>query len=339
METTKDVLKVLGFTTLVMVVICGIMLGCTIGINPNEPVNDSIEQTEESSPLEIETTVENGIRLTAGVAVQSDNVITQSLRAIISPDSAPNQAVDWSVFWAEGATLGESDISEYITVVPTSDGALTAIVTCKQSFRDNVAYVKVVTRDGGFEALCRITYVGYPTVINIDTSSLLKDSEVNAFQYLISSNGATLSINLDNAFGDVQDSLYDDIALTVVGYGRINVADVRSTVSAGTTISNEKTLALDDIKDSIFSATYENRQLVITVNKLVENYYESIVGNSSGSLFYGKFQSYAAHSTGSAGVTPYFKATLKLGTLTKEICFRFVSGVSSVSLSSSELVF
>ena len=71
-----------------------------------------------------------------------------SLTATITPDDATNKAVDWTIAfvnpesaWAEGKT-----VTDYVTVTPTSDGALTANVECLQAFGEQVR-VTVTSRD------------------------------------------------------------------------------------------------------------------------------------------------------------------------------------------------
>ena len=92
----------------------------------------------------------NGISPMAETAYQ--------LTATITPANATNKAVDWTVTWVGGrehdggSSEGSSDWSEgktvtdYVTVTPTSDGALTANVECLQAFGEQVR-VTVTSRD------------------------------------------------------------------------------------------------------------------------------------------------------------------------------------------------
>ena len=70
------------------------------------------------------------------------------LTATITPAEAINKEVDWSVgfenpasIWAQGKT-----VTDYVTITPTADGALTANVTCLQAFGEKID-IKVVCRD------------------------------------------------------------------------------------------------------------------------------------------------------------------------------------------------
>lgn len=70
------------------------------------------------------------------------------LTATITPENATNKAVDWTIAfvnpsseWASGKT-----VTDYVTVTPTSDGALTANVECVKDFGEQVR-VTVISRD------------------------------------------------------------------------------------------------------------------------------------------------------------------------------------------------
>lgn len=49
--------------------------------------------------------------------------VTKQITATITPSTATNKAVDWSIAWVGDES---EDISDYLTVTPTSNGALTA---------------------------------------------------------------------------------------------------------------------------------------------------------------------------------------------------------------------
>ena len=84
-----------------------------------------------------------------------------TLTATITPDNADDKTVDWSVAfvnpaseWATGKT-----VTDYVTVTPTSNGALTATVECLQAFGEQVV-VTVASRDNeGVTATCTVDYV------------------------------------------------------------------------------------------------------------------------------------------------------------------------------------
>lgn len=64
----------------------------------------------------------------------------QQLTATITPENADNKAVDWSIAWVNPSSSWASGktVTDYVTVTPTSDGALTANVSCLQAFGEQV---------------------------------------------------------------------------------------------------------------------------------------------------------------------------------------------------------
>lgn len=91
-----------------------------------------------------------------------------TLTATITPASAVDKTVDWSVAfvnpdseWATGKT-----VTDYVTVTPEADGALTATVECLQAFGERIT-VTVTSRDMetvSADCVCnyvkRVTFLG-----------------------------------------------------------------------------------------------------------------------------------------------------------------------------------
>ena len=93
-----------------------------------------------------------------GVSALAETAYT--LTATITPENASNKAVDWSVEfvdagaeWATGKT-----VTDYVTVTPTSDGALTATVENLKDFGAQIR-VKATSRDNtSISAGCTVDY-------------------------------------------------------------------------------------------------------------------------------------------------------------------------------------
>ena len=114
------------------------------------------EQTQEGGAIITEGD-SNGIQLKSmkiapenydeyGISPMADTAY--QLTATITPANATNKAVDWTIAfvnpssaWASGKT-----VTDYVTVTPTSNGALTANVECLQAFGEQVR-VTVTSRD------------------------------------------------------------------------------------------------------------------------------------------------------------------------------------------------
>lgn len=102
-----------------------------------------------------------GVRALAATAPVAETVTSVTLKATITPENADDKAVDWWAAWKNPASdwaIGK-DVSEYMTVTPQTDGALTATVSCKKAFGEQIK-IKVVSRDNpAVSAECVCDYV------------------------------------------------------------------------------------------------------------------------------------------------------------------------------------
>lgn len=119
---------------------------------PNSP-EDNTTKGEAS----IENGESAGIRLMAmkipvaeyktyGVSVQAETAYT--VTATVYPADAANQKVDWSVSFANASSTWASGkkVTDYVTVTPSADGALTAVVQNVAAFGEQIV-VKTTSRD------------------------------------------------------------------------------------------------------------------------------------------------------------------------------------------------
>ena len=82
------------------------------------------------------------------------------LTATITPASAVNQEVDWTIAWQNSSSTFASGktVTDYVTITPTSDGALTANLICKQAFGEKIV-VTCTSRDNpDAKATCTLDY-------------------------------------------------------------------------------------------------------------------------------------------------------------------------------------
>lgn len=105
-----------------------------------------------SAKITSEDYAANGISPMAETAYQ--------LTATVTPQEATEKAVDWSVAfvnpsseWATGKT-----VTEYVTVTPTADGALTANVECLQAFGEQIKVTVTSRSDESKTASCTVDY-------------------------------------------------------------------------------------------------------------------------------------------------------------------------------------
>lgn len=184
-----------------------ILLIATIGIAiPSKGFTDwskfkhnkpQVEQPDKNgdvkpdSGLIIDQIVANGMLLSVGTAAaDEDGNMSQLFTATITPSNATNQNVDWAVAfknagseWATG-----KDIANYVTVTPTSDGALTATVTCKAAFGEQIELT--VTSRSNPEAYA---------VANVDYAKRLQSASVTVSgdeNYIFDASSSAVTIKL-----------------------------------------------------------------------------------------------------------------------------------------------
>ena len=96
----------------------------------------------------------------SALANTQNEEMTVNIVATITPNDAANKAVDWTVTfvnatsaWANGKTA-----TDYITAEPTTDGALTVAITCKEAFGEQIK-ITVTSRDNPeASASCMVDY-------------------------------------------------------------------------------------------------------------------------------------------------------------------------------------
>ena len=165
-EHIKDVLCVV---LTVLLVLSWILFGLLSSRrNGSFHVLETPEETAHGGAV-IGESVGNGIELMSekiepkayaenGVSAQADTAYT--LTAAITPDNATNKAVDWTVSFVNPASMWASgkSVTDYVTVTPTSDGALTANVECLQAFGEQIK-VSVTSRENAkATASCTVDY-------------------------------------------------------------------------------------------------------------------------------------------------------------------------------------
>ena len=221
--------KILGMVLSVMLVASACLSGCKfsdiadIG-NNSADVGSSDVGTETPEKPEIENAVENGgiYAMPAKMAFTSDTLaaanetgVTVTLVATVEPADAPDKSVDWSVNWSDDAALKESDITQYLTCTPETDGSTTATVQCKQPFGDDTIVITVTTRDGGYQANCMVTFVGIPTSMTIETDlpERTTDDFVKYREIGVNRTGS-VTVKLDNAFHSVSEMYYQQLEIS-----------------------------------------------------------------------------------------------------------------------------
>ncbi len=208
--------------------------------------------TEESNPeveipgMSVEDGLEQGINLSArllsveeydeyGVSPLADSAI--SVTATVTSSDATYKTLVWSVAWkdANSTWAKGKTVTEYVTVTPTSEGALTATVSCKQAFGEQVV-LKAALK--GFEdTIYGTKNVDYAQRVN-SVSLTLKQGDyfslTNASITATTSSTAataTVSFPLFETSYDNWDTSLSTSAVTKTVNGSIGVGTLAASVS------------------------------------------------------------------------------------------------------------
>ena len=292
------------FLTLIAFVIVGLTL-CGIIFewftpkteNPEEkaPVTEQTDSANVDNANDFSTNFVNTqhVRLmSAGPMVKATNgnYAEQTLTATVLPATATNKTVDWSVAWADGQS---GNVTDYVTVTPSSDGSTTASVKCYQSFTGNVV-VTVTTRESGYSAECVVTFVGIPTEINLSGPFA---EQTDGYYYVGVGDTYTYNVDLTNVFGSIGAD-YQDVNVTLGGYGSVILGTYEYYSQSGTSKwydNSLTTVTLESLKDKFMSVSYADGILSITTVKTIESYYESMSRIDGGRTrsYTNKFKEYA----------------------------------------------
>lgn len=161
--------------SLVLVALLSVGLLCVIFV-PRD--NSTADATVSKDGAVLSETVEDGVSLMSakimpteyaanGVSALADTAYM--LTATVEPVYSGEKEFDWSIkfqnassSWASGKT-----VTDYVTVTPTSDGANTATVECKQAFGEKII-VTCTSRDyAGLSATCTVDYAQRITGMNV----------------------------------------------------------------------------------------------------------------------------------------------------------------------------
>ncbi len=154
------------------VLCCAALVSCATWDGVKEDIKtgaDKITGTLHITPFD-----SPNISLTSAEVALSDvtigNEMTRKLTATVLPDylSADMKLVDWSVYWIENNEGDpQSTVDDFIKLDVLSDGSCEAYITPLRPFFGSTIGVKATTREGGFEAVCTVEFIGYPTVLNV----------------------------------------------------------------------------------------------------------------------------------------------------------------------------
>ena len=256
--------------------------------------------------------------------------VNKTITAAVKPESALNKEVDWELSWADEGIA--ENISDYLTISPESDGALTATVNCKKSFRGKEAVATVTTRDGGFTASCYISYAGEPSFLTVNGGA--------AGECYLGRN-TSFSVELTNVFGDVGEEFYDELIIDGITFGgtcttatkwvtvsgrnagTVSYTDVRTNVPLSD-LKYEESSALADM----FDVSVSGKTLTVSAPSLSGVYSNYTEGSGTQDIYYDYYY---------GDWNGYADITVKYGKFGFSSTFRakFILGVEGVSVTPS----
>lgn len=217
------------------------------------------------------------------------------LTATIVPENATDKTVDWAIAWAvppqhSGGTIGDEDpgsvwamgktVTDYVTVTPTSDGALTANVECLKDFGAQVK-VTVTSRDNSeVKANCLVDYTQ-------------KLQGVKAtFGFTVLTDGMTKSFDLSQSGQPIESWTFDYttsaytiedhyVTMVTLSFAEEGVSALESAIGAEFTWEN------DNVSGGmpVFDKTFFDRVFVTAdgaVSENAEQYNKLVAALSSG---------------------------------------------------------
>lgn len=294
-------------------------------------VTQEQSQTGQAKPVKIaKLSMESAIISPLSDSVGEQKTVSKKIQAIIEPSTAKNASVDWSVEWGEKQN---GEVTDYLTVTPDADGSLSATVTCKQPFTDEIVVV-CVTRQGKYVATCTVTYAGQPTDMSLsgniqETNGAYRFGVGNTYEY---------AVMLTNPFGKVGEK-FNDIAVSVTGVGQVVLGYMEHFQAQNKDKwydTSDETVEYDSLKDALISASYDSGTLTIKTLSAVEDFYRGTGRMDGGrTIFYeGKFCSYVTDC--------YFNVTLteRNSGCSKTIKVVYDPGVvTGVNMSQNEMEF
>ena len=295
--------RICGVLLVLALIVCTVLIGIlTDGYThwkADVPSSQMMQSNEEDEFYGYGTAKVQAVSLSmnAAAVTAANGSVSKTLTAYVYPEDAKNKAVDWTIEWLD--TEETKDISDYLTLVPDSDGSATAQLTCLQAF-DGEALVTVTSREGAFFDTCQVLFVGNPTTLSVDCDNLTeKTGSFGKYYEIGASNSYTFDITPDNVFGTVGAEC--NYTFEVKGHGSFKTqTQYYYTVNDGKTWEEgtEQTVNIADVttvskyEPSVFDWSVSGNKLTVNVNCTLESYYTSSVRNGNMITYENKFREY-----------------------------------------------
>ena len=297
----------------------------------NPQVEQPDKPSDESKPGDSDVVINqieaNGILLSATAASETEEGVSKLFTATITPDDATNKAVDWSVAFKDASSewANGKNISDYVTVTPTSDGALTANVTCKAAFGEQII-LTVVSRDNA-EAKATATVDYRKKVIDCeiklnDSDSELVDFSLDGTRYAVTATPVMSVGTIDNELtvsikGRRNAEWYEGV------HSSIKIKQNDEMTDTYELFSNTFTTDINFAASMLKILNYDD--LIPKFKNVIKNYYSAGIGQTVMEI--------GVTFTGADNESVTFTKAIKIGTV------NFNKDVESVSLDKSSIIF
>ncbi len=170
----------------------GILIAAALVFTDSTTIPEGVAPSED-----VFITIEDSPYLKMSAVPLADGSI--QLSATMNPSNTTNKKVDWSVSFVNGSSTWASGkrATDYVSVTPTSDGALTATVSNLQPFGAQIKVTVTSRVDPSVSASCICDYQKRYTAMNASFGS-------NAYTLTNSSVTSVPAINADNDSGSYE---------------------------------------------------------------------------------------------------------------------------------------
>ena len=272
----------------------------------------------------------NAISFSMAALSQNTNGLSVTVNATVQPSTATNKAVDWFVSWADSAN--STDVTQYVNVIPSSDGSTTATVTCYQAFTGDVI-ITVTTRESGYTADCIVSFVGIPSSLSVSCAQLAPVGDTYGMGVGVS---YAFNIKLDNVFEQVGD-IYKEYDVYLTATGSLTVGTYESDPRGSKVWYDERSAELSEFADNIVDYSVSGNVLTLKLKKSIEGYYTSSKRTGTVSTYYDKVKTVNSPCSFTISIK-----SKKLGASSPTATFKIVvdnNVVTGVSLNKNSLEF
>lgn len=296
------------------------------------------QPTEEPAP--IEATISNSehiaLAMSAAVTAADGEYVEQTLTATVTPSTAEELGVDWTVAWADGSD--SPTLSDYLTITPASDGSNILYVRAYAAFEKDII-ITATTHDGGFTATCTVKFVGNPSDMVIDFKGLspVQDDGWGVPIYEIkTTSDYAFGVSFDNFFHRVNPAFVPNCEVSIACFGKVYIDVKTEDVSRELIALNEKIGSMSkSVQEASITVSMSGDSVVIDPLATVESFdlWKRVDRYTN---YHWSFSDYE-----DSAKKPYFQITVKETNtgMTETFNVRIVSGVESVSLDHSEITF